>query len=177
VLKYGSPVTKSASGRSRTKVAKAASISRPVLALRTRICSPMVQAAPSSSFSVASAAGLSGLVSTATRAVPGTSSRKSSKFCVQLCSKRGDTCHVATRPRQAHHKTEGDRIFGDIEDDRDRGGCHLGGSGADSAPRSRRSLRLVDELSAPPAPAVVRLDCLPSGSRWRCSRSRNNPRP
>ena len=44
--------------------------------------------------------------------------QKPQPFCVQLCSKRGDTCHAAARPRQARHKTEADWIFGDIEDDR-----------------------------------------------------------
>jgi ABC transporter substrate binding protein len=43
--KKGSGLTKSASARSRTDVAKAASISRLVLALRTWICSPMARAA------------------------------------------------------------------------------------------------------------------------------------
>ena len=43
------PLTKSASGRSRTSVAKAASISRLVLASRTWICSPMARAAAATS--------------------------------------------------------------------------------------------------------------------------------
>ena len=55
LLKKGSLPTKSASGRSRTKVAKAASISRLVLALRTWICSPMARAAASTSLNVVSA--------------------------------------------------------------------------------------------------------------------------
>ena len=64
--------TKSASGRSRTKVAKAASISRLVLALRTWICSPMARAADSTSLNVVSVlAALAGLTSTATRVARG----------------------------------------------------------------------------------------------------------
>jgi hypothetical protein len=67
----GSAETKSASGRSRTSVAKAASISRLVLALRTWICRPIVRAADSKSVNVDSAtAALAGLTSTATRAAP-----------------------------------------------------------------------------------------------------------
>src|SRR5712672_3610059 len=45
LIKKTSRLTKTASGRSRTKVVKAASISRLVLALRTSICSPMARAA------------------------------------------------------------------------------------------------------------------------------------
>src|SRR5215470_20395620 len=45
LVKKGSGLTKSASGRSRTKESNPASISRLVLALRTRICSPMARAA------------------------------------------------------------------------------------------------------------------------------------
>jgi hypothetical protein len=44
LMKNASPLTKRASGRSRSMVAKAASISRLVLALRIWICSPMVGA-------------------------------------------------------------------------------------------------------------------------------------
>ena len=55
LVKRGSPLTKSASGRSRTKVAKAASISPPVLALRTWTCSPMARAAASTSLKEVSA--------------------------------------------------------------------------------------------------------------------------
>ena len=53
-MKKGSWPTKRASGRSRTSVAKAASISRLVLALRTWICSPMARAAASTSLTVVS---------------------------------------------------------------------------------------------------------------------------
>src|SRR5262245_20015672 len=37
-----------------------------------------------------------------------------------------DTCQVAARPREAGDKTKPDRVFGDVEDDRDRRGCRLG---------------------------------------------------
>src|SRR5262249_51976500 len=49
----GAAADESASGRSRIRVAKAASISPLVLALRTWICSPMARAAVSTSLSVA----------------------------------------------------------------------------------------------------------------------------
>ena len=73
LAKNASGPTKRASARSRARVAKAASISRPVLALRTWICSPMARAAGSTSLNVVSAVGPVGLTSTATRAAPGTS--------------------------------------------------------------------------------------------------------
>ena len=75
VVKKGSMSTKRASGGSRAKVAKAASISRLVLALRTRICNPMARAADCASLDVVSEVGPVGLTSTATRVAPGTSSR------------------------------------------------------------------------------------------------------
>src|SRR5262245_30843264 len=56
LIKKASRPTNAASGRSRTKVAKAASISRPVLALSTWICSPIARAAVSASLKVFSAA-------------------------------------------------------------------------------------------------------------------------
>jgi hypothetical protein len=83
LVKNGSLVTKSASGRRSAKVAKAASISRLVLALRTVVCSPIARAAGSMSRSVVSASGPVGLTSTAIRATAGTSSRRSSnRFAV-----------------------------------------------------------------------------------------------
>ena len=84
LTKKGSGLTKSASGRSRTKESNPASISRLVLALRTRICSPMARAAGVTSLKVDSAVvALAGLTSTATRVAVGTSSRKSSsRFAV-----------------------------------------------------------------------------------------------
>jgi hypothetical protein len=84
VAKNVSMPTKTASGRSRTNVAKAASISRLVLARRTWICSPMARPADCTSLNVVSIIGpLAGLTSTTIRAAPGTISRKSSsRFAV-----------------------------------------------------------------------------------------------
>src|SRR6516162_6495154 len=82
--------TKTASGRSFAKVAKAASISRLVLALRTWICNPMARAADCTSLNVVSVVGAKvGLTSTAIRAAWGTISRKSSsRFAVNSPLKR-----------------------------------------------------------------------------------------
>src|SRR5262249_17611948 len=75
----GSAARNSASSRSRTKVAKAASISRGVLALRTWTRRPSARAAGSISLRVASDEGPLGLISTAMRVAEGSSSRTSSK--------------------------------------------------------------------------------------------------
>ena len=83
-VEEGVVADKRASGRSGTKVAKAASISRLVLPLRTWICNPMVRAAGSTSRNVVSVfVVLAGLTSTPTRVAVGTSSRSSSsRFAV-----------------------------------------------------------------------------------------------
>ena len=127
-MKKGSPPTKSASGRSRTKVAKAALISRLVLALKTWICSPMARAAASTSLNVVSVvAALAGLTSTATRTAPGTSSRRSSsRFAANSAVKKltpvrlpPGRARLATRPSLTGSSR-------DVEDDGDRRGCRLG---------------------------------------------------
>ena len=70
--------TKIASGRSRARVAKAALISPLVLALRRVVFSPMLRAAVSTSFKMASVfVASAGLTSTAMRVIAGTSSRRS----------------------------------------------------------------------------------------------------
>src|SRR6516165_1620471 len=81
--------TKSASGRSRTNVAKAELISLLVPALRTWICSPMARAADCTSRNVGSLlAAFAGLTSTATRVVAGTSScRSSNRFAINSALK------------------------------------------------------------------------------------------
>ena len=100
--------TRSASGRSRTTVAKAESISRLVLALRTWICSPMARAAASTSLNVVSVfAASAGVTSTATRVTAGTSSRRSSNlFAPNSAPKKlvpvrlpPGRARLATRPR------------------------------------------------------------------------------
>src|SRR6266699_1076407 len=105
-MRKASLPTNRASGRSRTKVAKAASISRLVLALKIWICSPMARAAASTSLKVVSEfATLAGLTSTATRF---------------------DAGQVAARSGEAGHKPQPDRVFGRVEDDGDCRGCRLG---------------------------------------------------
>ena len=128
LVKKGSAPTKRASGRSRARVAKAASISRLVLALRTWICSPMARAAASTSRNVVSVfAALAGLTSTATRAGCGHQlAQEFQPLCHQLATEKIDPRQVAARPGEAGDKTEPDRVFGDDEDDGDRRGCRLG---------------------------------------------------
>ena len=79
LVRKGSRPTKSASGRSRTKLAKAALISWLLLASRIWICNPIARAAGSRSFRAISVdAVFDGLRSTSTRAAVGNSSRRSS---------------------------------------------------------------------------------------------------
>ena len=85
-----------ASGRSWAKVAKAASISRLVLALRSRVCSPMISTAASSSRNVTSAEGrLDRLVK---RREPCLDQlmQEFEPLRGQLGSQNTDTCHVAS---------------------------------------------------------------------------------
>src|SRR5262245_25931827 len=89
------------------------SISRPVLARITLICSPIARAAGSMSLNVVSKVlGLAGLTKTATAAACGTSSRNSS------------SC-LATRPRETLDETEPHRVFGDDEKNGNRRGRRL----------------------------------------------------
>src|SRR5215467_13067339 len=98
----------SASGRSRTKLAKAALISRLVLALKTWACSPMARAAASTSLNMVSGTKL-GLTSTATRLAAGTNSRRSSsRFAANSSVRRlmpvrfpPGRARLATRPLSA----------------------------------------------------------------------------
>src|SRR5262245_51493786 len=124
-LKKASTPTNRASGRSRTIVAKAASISRLVLALRTWICSPMARAAASTSLNVDSVfVAWAGLTSTTTRVAAGTSARRSSSRFA-LANEKIDPRQVAAGLGKAGHKTESYRVFADGEDDGDRRGCRL----------------------------------------------------
>ena len=160
------------------KVAKAASISRLVLALRTWICSPMARAAGSTSLNVDSVLpALAGLTSTATRAAAGTSSRRSSsRFAANSAVEKIDPCQVAARPGEAGDKTKPDRVFADGEDDGDRRGCRLGRERRRRA-WPWRSRRPVGEPVRPPAPAADRVDSRPSGIRSPRSRPRHSRLP
>jgi len=104
---------------SRPSAAKAASISRLVLALRTSISSPRARVAASTSLSVDGVFGtFVGLTSTATRAAASSRSRK---------SPRRFATRIAARPCQAVDQTQLDRVFADAEHDRDRRGRSFGG--------------------------------------------------
>jgi hypothetical protein len=109
-------------GRSRARLAKAASISPIVLALRVIwICSPMVGAACCTSRNGALAdEALAGLRSKAIRPTLGTRSRSSRRRLA------ASSCQVAARPGEAGDKTKLDRVFGDTEDDWDRRCCSFG---------------------------------------------------
>src|SRR5262249_9691905 len=89
-MRNASFITSRASARSRTRVAKAASISRGVLALRTEICSPRPRAASGISRNVASAmGGLAGLTSTAMRTALGTRScSRPSRLAITSATKK-----------------------------------------------------------------------------------------
>ena len=119
---------KSASVGSRAIVAKAASISRLVLALSTRICRPRAGAASDRARTVASAFA-AGLTSTATRTALGIRScRRPSRLATSSPKKKLKPVALPPRPGEARHETELDRVFGDAEDDRDRRGRRFGGA-------------------------------------------------
>ena len=109
--------TKSASGRSRTRVAKAASISRLVLAVRIWICSASRRAAASTALNWLSAFVASAeLTSKATRPAPGTSScSNSSRLAANSILKKLIPCQVAVGPGEIGDETKPDRVFEDAE--------------------------------------------------------------
>src|SRR5262249_32543222 len=126
-LKKTSMPMKTASARSCVKVAKAASISRLVLALSTWICNPMARAADCRSLNVVSVStALTGLTSTAIRAAWGTITRNSSsRFAVNSPLKR--LTPVRLPPGRARLETRPSLTgsCGD-ENDGDRRACSLG---------------------------------------------------
>src|SRR4051794_16606099 len=119
-MKNASEATKSASARSRERVAKAASISRLVRALRTAICSPRVRAASGTSRSVVSAVeALAGLTNTAILTALGTRSCSSpSRLAATSWPKKIDAGRIAARSGNAGDQTKLDGVFADREDDR-----------------------------------------------------------
>ena len=118
-LKKGSPLTKRASGRALAKLAKAASISRLVLALRTWICSPMVKAASSTSLNMFSACRSMGRIDEHGHACGGGHqfTQEFQLFRANSRLREINTCQVAARPGEAGDKTTLDRVFGGDEDD------------------------------------------------------------
>jgi hypothetical protein len=118
---------KRTSGRSRIKLAKAESISRLVLALRTWICSPMTRAAGSTSLNVISVFGIGWVDEHSNTSGCGHQlAQEFEPLCYQLSRENIDTCQVAAWPGKVGDKTEPDRIVGNYEDDGDRRGCRLG---------------------------------------------------
>ena len=110
------------------KVAKAASISRLVLALRTWICSPMARAAASTSLNVVSVLRSIGRIDEHgnTSCSGHQLTQEFQPLCHQLTTEKIDARQVAARPGEAGDKTKPDRVFADDEDDGDRRGCRLG---------------------------------------------------
>src|SRR6266545_3938449 len=128
LVKKGSRLTKRASGCWRTKVAKAALISGPVLALKTWTCTPIARAAGSRSLNMVSVKIVfAGLISTARRVTAGTSSRRSSsRFAANSALKI--LIPVRLPPGRARLATRS-RLTGSsamMKDGRDRRACSLG---------------------------------------------------
>ena len=172
-LKKGSAPTKTASGRSCAKVAKAALISRPVLALRTWICSPMARAAASTSLTVISAVGIGRIDEHGDASGCGHQlTQKLQPLCRQLADEKIDACQVAARPGEAGDQTKPDRVVADSENDRNCRGCRLGRQCR--AVPTRRSPRRFGEPNRPPAPATDRIDPPPSDIRSPRSRLRHS---
>src|SRR5215510_8751363 len=129
LVKRLSGAMKRASCRSRAIVAKAASISRMVLALRILICSPSARAAAGISRNVASkiCGALAGLRSTAIRTALGTSSCSSPKRLATVSEEKKLTpVRLPPRPGKARDQTKLDRVVADAEHDWDRRGRSLG---------------------------------------------------
>src|SRR6516165_3062946 len=121
-LKNASWPTNTASGRSRPNAAKAASISRLVLALKIWSCSPMARPAASTSRKVICAlALLAELTSTATRTGRRQHFAQQLKpLCRQFETQQIDAGQIPPRARQAGNETKLDRVFGDREYDGNR---------------------------------------------------------
>src|SRR5215467_9841734 len=127
LMKRLSGWTTSASARLCTRLAKAVSISVPVLAVKNSICGPMAVAAASTSFFSDSVVGFCGLTSTPRCVDVGNSSCKSpSRLATQLVAHGVDTGDVAARSAEALDKAKLNRVQAEAEDDRNRRGCGFG---------------------------------------------------
>ena len=167
LLKNPSGATNSASGRSRSNAARAASISPIVLALKIWICSPRVGAACCTSRIVDLAVeATAGLTSTAMRTALGARSCSSrSRSASHLLVKKVDAGRVAARPGEAGDETKLDRVCG-------RRRRRSGSSLLQLWPRAQRECcpawrsRLpVGGPDQPPAPAGDRSGLPASGTR------------
>ena len=114
----------SASGRSLASVAKAASISRLVLALIERSCSPWRAAAASTSRRLAAMiVGSAGLMQHGDPLGRGHQCpQQLQPLRRQLGREEIDSGRIAARPGEARDKAEPDRVFGHENTDRDRRG-------------------------------------------------------
>ena len=167
----------SASGRSVAKIAKAASISSRVLALRIRSSRPMARAAVSTSRELAAAIAVSdGLSSTATRAAAGTSSRRSSsRFAASSAAKK--LTPVRLPPGRARLETRPSRTGSSatiktigIEVGAFAAAIDAGPPPETSTAMRRRARSATDRAAGLPA-------LPPSDTRPRSSRPQDNRRP
>ena len=138
----------------------------------------MARAAASTSLNVVSVfAALAGLTSTATRAAPGTSSRRSSsRFAANSPLKK--LIPVRLPPGRARLATR-PSLTGSSATAKTMGIVVVAALAANAARdlRSRRSRRPVGEPDRPPAPAADRFDSRPSGIRSPRSRPRHSRCP
>ena len=118
----GPVLTNSASGRSRSNAAKAAPISRPLLALRTWICRAIARAVDSTSCNVELCNCLVGRIDKHrhTGSCGYHLAQQGKPLRHQLSRENINPCQVATGPGEADDKTEPDRVFCCNEKDRDR---------------------------------------------------------
>src|SRR5262245_2997844 len=156
-MRNASGITNRASARSRTRVAKAASISRGVLALRTEICSPRPRAASGISRNVASAmGGLAGLTSTAMRTALGTRScSRPSRLAITSATKK--LMPVTLPPGRARLVTRPSfhRIFDDAKYDGGRRGRSFGCKRSSSEGRGDHGHAAADEIGHDRRHAIV----------------------
>ena len=140
----GSPPTTERIGRSRTNVAKAASISRLVLALNDLDLQPDgARRRLHVSQRGLGSRGIGRIDEHGDTSGPGTSScSNSSRFALKLDCQMIEPGDIAARPSEAGDKTKPDRVVGDHEDDGNCRGRRLGCERRMQC-RSRRSQRLV----------------------------------
>ena len=138
-------------------MAKAASISRIVLALSTWICSPMARAASCTSRNVVSATRRIGRIDEHgnTHGLGHQLMQESQPLGHHLLDEKIDAGRVAARPREAGDKTKLDRVFADAEHDRDRRGRSFGRDRSAAAGRGDHGHTTADQVSHQRRQAIV----------------------
>ena len=145
------------------KVAKAASISPLVLALRSRSAARGSAPLPAPLVNMVSVVRSIGRIDEhGNRAACGTKLvQQPQPLCHQLSVEKIDAGGVAARPGEARDQAKLDRVVADAEDDRDRRGCGLGRQRRAGC-RPRRSRPPGGEPDRPPAPAADRIALSPA---------------